>query len=175
MSSNDLPGFVKYVGSLWGVVGAVTAVFPLADAMVRVIPLPVDAYGNDTAPIAIPLATLVSLFVLVYTFVQRDTPRSTTARRASTFLALGMVSLAVFFLLEHFEEPLRMRFLGGLESSDDYALLLVVVVPFYIAFFACATRAFAVLALIEFKRRGGVAKRPGGRSWRRSTRRSESH
>lgn len=152
MEDNDFQGFIRYIRTLWGVLGSITAVFPMADHLFNVIPLPIDGYGNDTASVAIPVASLVSFFMLFYTFVQRDKSRSATARRSGIFCTLGIASLVAFFLLEHFEERLRIRLFPSLDSTDDYVLLLVGVIPFYVAFFACMTRAFAILALIEYKR-----------------------
>ncbi|MBM4263642.1 MAG: hypothetical protein FJ145_19720 [Deltaproteobacteria bacterium] len=153
MASDDLRDFLRYMSSLWGALGGVTVLFPLADTLFRVIPLPSDSYGQSTAPIAIPIASLVGLFTLFYTFVQRKRSDSTPARRAGLFFFLGMICLMLFFLLNHFEYRLRVAFLPGLDSSDDYVLFLVAVVPLYIGFFACVTRAFAILALMEFKPR----------------------
>ena len=156
MANNDLQGFIKYMTSLWGVLGGITAVFPLADVIFQVIPLPIDPYEKSTAPIAIPLTTLVSVFILFYVFVQRDKVTSGTAPQAGKFFILGLISLMVFFLLDHFEYPLRSALFPGLDSADDYILLLVGIVPFYILFFASVTCAFAILALIEFKRTLGL-------------------
>ena len=143
------------MSSLWGALGGITAVFPLADVLFKVIALPVDTYDKSTAPVAIPVTSLVALFALFYTFVQRDKSRSATARRSGVFFMLGMISLVAFFLLKHFEYSLRVTLFPSLDSTDDYVLLLVGVVPFYAAFFACVTRAFAILALMEFKRSSG--------------------
>ena len=153
MADNDLQSFIKYMASLWGVLGGVTVVFPLADVLLNVIPLPVDGYHKSTAPIAIPITSLVALFTLFFTFVERDKAQFATARRSAVFFIFAMFFLLAFMLLEHFEESLRVRLFPTLDSTDDYVLLLVGVVPFYVAFFACVTRAFAILALIEFKRK----------------------
>jgi hypothetical protein len=152
MAKEDFHSFVKYMGSLWGAFGSIAVIFPLADVMFNVIPLPVDAYGKSTATVAIPLTSLVAAFTLLYMFVQRDRPQSATTKRAGTYFMLGLGALLLFFLLEHFQYPLRSTLLPDLDSADDYVLLLVAVVPFYVTFFACVTRAFAILALIEFKR-----------------------
>jgi len=151
MANKDFPSFVKYMTSLWGALGGIVVVFPLADVLFNVIPLPVDAYEKSTATVAIPLTSLVSAFTLLYTFVQRDHPRSVTARRAGVYFTLGLASLLLFLLLEHFEYALRNAWFPSLDSTDDYVLMLAGIVPFYLAFFACVTRAFAILALIEFK------------------------
>jgi len=161
MVHDDFRSFVKYMTSLWGALGGIAVVFPMADVLFKVIPLPVDGYEKSTASVAIPVTSLVAAFTMLYTFVQRDRPRSGTARKASAYFALGLLSLVVFFLLEHFEYPLRSRLFPELDSTDDYVLMLVGIVPFYILFFACVTHAFAILALIEFKRRGGLSQ--GGR------------
>jgi hypothetical protein len=152
MANNDFRDFIRYISSLWGILGGIVAVFPLADVLFKVIPLPADAYGKSVGSVAIPVTSLVALFTLFYTFVQRDQSRSVTARRSGVFFVLGMLSLVAFFLLEHFEGTVREKLFPGLDSTDDYVLFLVGVVPFYVAFFGCATRAFAILALMEFKR-----------------------
>lgn len=162
MADHDLRSFIRYISSLWGALGGIAAVFPLADVLFKVIPLPVDAYEKSTAPLAIPIASLVALFTLFYTFVQRDA-QSATARRSVMFLMLGMISLGVFFLLGHFEYSLRAQLFPSLDSTDDYVLLLVGVVPFYVAFFGCVTRAFAIMALMEFTRERKLANRSSGR------------
>ncbi|MCF8106758.1 MAG: hypothetical protein K9K64_14845 [Desulfohalobiaceae bacterium] len=152
MINKDLREFLQYIGSMWGILGGATVLFPLADVLFQVIPLPVDPYQKSVAPVAIPLTSLTALFILLSTFVQRYQTGLLTARRSGKYFAVGMVSLILFFLLDHFEYPLRAGFFPGLDSTDDYTLLLVGVVPFYIIFFAAVTRAFAILALIEFQR-----------------------
>lgn len=151
--TTDLKAFITYITSLWGVLTGVTAVFPLADVFLKVIPLPIDGYEKSTAPIAIPMTTLVALFILFYSFVQRDKINSTMSRKAGMFFIVGLTALLVFFFLNHFEYPLRVRIFPDLDSTDDYVLMLGFIVPFYVAFFAFVTRAFAILALIEFQRR----------------------
>lgn len=159
MGDGDLDDFLHYIGSMWGALGGITAVFPLADVLLNVIPLPVDGYGNSTAPIATALTSMVAVFALLYTFVQRRRVESLTPARAGIFFVVGMLSLLTYLLLAHFEYRLRDNLFPGLDSTDDYLLLVVGVVPFYVAFFACLTRSFAVLALIEFNRR--QKPRPG--------------
>ena len=164
MADNELRSFIKYMSSLWAVLAGITAVFPLADVLFKTIPLPVDAYDESTAPVAIPVTTVVALFTLLFTFVQRHKSESISVSRSGMFFVLGLISLLVFFLLEHFEEPLRVAFFPNLDSADDYILLLVAVVPFYVFFFACMTRAFTILALMEFKRKSSPANRSSERS-----------
>jgi hypothetical protein len=156
MSSKDFRGFIRYISTLWGVLGSITVVFPLADILLQRIPLPVDSYGNSTSSVGIPITLLASLFALLYTFVQRDRHTSTSARRSGTFFFLGLIFLVIFFLFSHFEQPVREKLFSSevVDSTDDYVLLLVGAVPFYVASFACITRAFAMLALIEFQREG---------------------
>jgi hypothetical protein len=159
MANGDIRDFIKYVSSLWGMLGGLAAVFPLADVLFKVIPLPVDFYEKSTASVAVPVTSLVALFTLFYTFVQRDQSRSTTTRKAVLYFFIGMVSLVAFFLLEHFAYSLRVALFPSLDSTDDYVLLLVGVVPFYVVFFACVTRAFAILALMEFRRETRLSHR----------------
>lgn len=149
----DLKGFITYVTSAWGLLASLSAVFPTADVLLKVIPLPVDAYEKSTAPIAVPITTLVALYIVFYSFVRRDEVTPKLSSQASLFFMLGLISLIVFFLLDHFEYPLRSRLFPSLDSGDDYVLMLVGIVPFYVMFFAFVTRGFTILALIEFRRR----------------------
>ena len=50
----DLKTFLAYIGSVWGLLAGITSIFPLANVLFKIIPLPVDAYDKSTAPIAIP-------------------------------------------------------------------------------------------------------------------------
>ena len=153
MRNNEFNRFIQYMSSLWAILAGLTAVFPLADVLLKVIPLLVDAYDKSTAPVVIPITMVVTLFTLFSTFVQRDRFQSVSTSRYGMLFVLGMFSLAAFFVFKHFEEPLRMKMLPGLDSTDDYILLLVVVVPFYVGFFALVTRAFTILALLEYRRK----------------------
>jgi hypothetical protein len=129
---------------------------PTADVIFKVIPLPVDAYEKSTAAVAIPITTLVALYIVFYSFVRRDRVTLRVSWQASLFFILGLISLIVFFLLDHFEYPLRVRLFPSLDSGDDYVLMLVGIVPFYVMFFGFVTRGFALLALIEFQRRSST-------------------
>ncbi len=66
METDDFKGFIKYLSSLWGALGSITVVFPLVDVLFKVIPLPVDSYGKSTAPIVIPITSLVALFMCAF-------------------------------------------------------------------------------------------------------------
>jgi hypothetical protein len=59
MSDNELLRFIKYMSSLWALLAGVTAISPLSDVLLEVPLLPVDAYQKSTAPVAIPVTTLV--------------------------------------------------------------------------------------------------------------------
>ena len=154
MEKQDLEKFLAYISSIWGLLAGITSIFPLANVLFKIIPLPVDAYHKSTEPIAIPLTTLVAVFIIFYSFVQRDQVISNPTRMAKLFFSLGCVSLVIFILLDLFWYPLRERFCPELcDSTTDFAMWLVMLIPFYIGFFACVTRAFTILALVEFKRR----------------------
>ena len=126
----DFRGFITYITSVWGLLTGLTAVFPTTDVILKVIPLPVDAYEKSAAPITIPITTPVALYIVFYSFVRCDRVALKLSRQASLFFILGLISLIVFFLLDHFEYPLRTRLFPSLNSGDDYILMLVGMVPF---------------------------------------------
>jgi hypothetical protein len=152
--NKDIKAFITYITGIWGLLAGITALFPLADVLLNVIPLPVDPYEKSTAPIAIPITTMVSVFILFYSFVQRDKINVIMTKRAMLFFTLGLISLIVFFLLKQFQYDLRTWLFPKLDSTADYTLMLVGIVPFYVAFFSFITRAFVILAIIEFKQKG---------------------
>ena len=97
MANEDFHSFVKYMTSLWGALGGIAVVFPMADVLFNVIPLPVDPYEKSTASVAIPLTSLVAAFTLLYTFVQRDRLRCATARRAGAYFTRAVNRLKLPF------------------------------------------------------------------------------
>jgi hypothetical protein len=154
--------FLVFLQDLWALLAGVSVLFPLSNTLVTIIPLAKWSEGGGFAYLAPPLvagvATLACLFIVLWTFGQRDelrAPRAWNAlpRKAVRSFALGAVAL-MLYLAGHYavSQDFYFRVLGW--ESDDLRriagdLLLVVA---YAGFFALVTRAFVALGLREYLR-----------------------
>lgn len=157
--------FVAFARNLWGVLTGVSIFFPLSNVLLKVIPVwstqddPAGGWSYLSFGLITSLTTIVTLFVLLWTFGQRFRLRNQpngafSTRRAWVSLITGIIAL-IFYLGLHttvydlFYDPLNLthgdpgRFIG------DVFLLL-----FYMAFFSLMTRAFTLLAMREFYNQG---------------------
>lgn len=150
--------FVDFLQSLWGILAGISMLFPLSNSLAQVIPLATWEGGGLiylSPQVVTSMATLTCLFVLLWTFGQRQhfarQTRTRIHRQAwSTFLP-GVIALILYVMLH---SAIKAGFYFGVlgwESDDlrrlfgDGVLLLM-----YSAFFTMLTRAFVLLALVEF-------------------------
>jgi hypothetical protein len=157
----ELKDFVAFLQNLWGLLGGISALFPLSNTLVRLIPL--ETFDQEgvlvwfSPGLFTSLATLVSLFVILWTFGQRrefqSAPATTRIRRqAVAAFALGVVTLIAYLVGYYF--LLRSAFdTLGWESADVRRLLgEVPLLVLYAAVFASITRAFMLLGMGEYYR-----------------------
>ncbi|MGZ8155755.1 MAG: hypothetical protein ACXWUH_12785 [Burkholderiales bacterium] len=163
---HELQSFLSFLGSLWGVLAGISVFFPLSNVLLEVIPM--RPYGEDGGvynhirpALIVALATIVTLFVLLSTFVGRARfrdPRVSRAahRKAWISLALGVVALLAYLALH--QVYLQYAWSEWNWGSDDPRKLLVEV-PLtlaFVAFFSLVTRAFVLLGMIEYFRGEGI-------------------
>ncbi len=162
---HELQSFLTFLGSLWGVLAGISVFFPLSNVLLEVIPM--RPYGEDGGvynhilpSVIVALATVVTLFVLLSTFVARARFRSphfarAAVRKARASFALGIFALIGYLVLHQvYAQYAWSEWNWG---SDDPRKLLVEV-PLtlaYIAFFSLVTRAFVLLGMIEYFRGEG--------------------
>ena len=136
--------------------------FPLSNVFAQLIPVAQWSEGGFVR-LAPPLvtavatvATVASLFVLLWTYGHRDRlaqhgARRRARRQAGAAFGLGLVALGAYLALQFaVKEDFYFRVLGW--HSDDLRRLLgdLVLLLAYSLFFALLTRAFVLLGMIEY-------------------------
>jgi hypothetical protein len=153
--------FAKFLQSLWGILASLSVLFPLSNVFAKVIPLGV--FDQDGGFVFFPLslvtamATLASFFIILSTFGQRHALKSHEQqsffkRQASISFALGVFAL-IIYVGGHFV-VLRGLVYGYYERTATYFFeqLIgdVILLVTYCGFFALMTRAFELLAMLEY-------------------------
>jgi len=150
--------FISFLKKLWGMLAALSTLFPLSNVFLKIIPL---GHFNGGALVWLSpelftgIATLVSLFLILWTFGNRYRyrlfeNRARTQMQAGLIFSFGILSLIVYLVTYYFIANSAFEVLGW-ESEDTRRLLgEVVLLLFYSAFFALVTRAFVLLGMIEF-------------------------
>jgi hypothetical protein len=105
----ELREFLRFLRSLWGMLAAISALFPLSNAFIQVIPLiktnHMGGIGSGglwfiPPPLVTTFTTLSALFIILYTFEQRDTfknleKRPLIRRQALVSFAFGLLALLI--------------------------------------------------------------------------------
>ena len=151
----ELREFLRFLRSLWGLLASISVLFPLSNVLVTVIPI--DDGGNpfqDLSPgVVTTLTTLTCIFLTFATFGRRSQfterlrrRRYATSARVAFAGALGALAI---YLLTH--RGLYKTFITNNPGSElGLALYDGLFAALYIASFALLTRAFLVLAMLEY-------------------------
>ncbi len=154
----EFKDFLVFLGSLWGLLAGVSVFFPLSNTLLGVIPM--KAYDADgvfdmLAPALITtLATVVTLFVILWTFASRDRLKAAGRRRALLHAGLSMgVSLLALLVYLVLHEVYRAYAYDpwGWGSGDPRKLFMEIpLLCVYTVFFSFLTRAFVLIGMLEF-------------------------
>lgn len=157
---HELKEFLSFSKSLWGLLAGISVFFPLSNVLLAAIPL--RAYGTEdgvfdqlSPHLLTTVASVVTLFVLLVTFSGRGRfadrrRRASLLREACCSLAVGLLSLLLYVGIyrgysAYAWEP------WGWGSGDPRKLLAEIpLLIVYVVFFASLTRAFMLVAMIEF-------------------------
>ena len=157
----EFKDFVAFLQNLWGILAGISVLFPLSNVFLKIIPLEIldeDGLLVFFSPrLFTTIATLVSLFLILWTFSQRSKiklskGRAKTQRRAWLSFGIGISSLVIYIVIYFLISNIAYDVLGW--ESDDVRRLFseVVLLIFYCLFFSLITRAFMLLGMIEFFR-----------------------
>jgi hypothetical protein len=151
--------FLTFLQNLWGLLTGISVLFPLSNVLVKVIPLQSLDYDGAFAKLAPSLvttvATITTLFLVFWTFSHRgqfkdQTQRRVVQRRAMFSFGAGFASI-VLYLVGYTVKLTAAYDVWGWESQDPRHLLAEVpLLIAYVAAFALVTRAFLLLAMMEF-------------------------
>ena len=159
----DFKDFIVFLQSLWGILAGISVFFPLSNVLIGLIPLgwiyddPSGALGYFSPELITALTTLITLFIVLWTFGRRDMfktkkGKSSIRRQASISFVVGLIALMIYLVLNFtiydlMYAPFEM-------SNMDAPLWLgdIFVLVTYSLFFALVTRAFMLLGMIEYFR-----------------------
>lgn len=153
--------FIAFLQSLWGILAGISVLFPLSNVFIKLIPLrclhddPPGALGYLSPGLITAVATIITLFVILLTFGKRHnfkalTERGPIQRQAWLSFAFGLLALIFYFAVYFGIYPLYYEPYSIYDGDPrwligDFSLLLS-----YSTFFALVTRAFMLLAMIEY-------------------------
>lgn len=151
----ELREFLRFLRSVWGVLAGISVLFPLSNTLFTVIPIGMDQRPfQDLSPAVVTTLTMLTCIFLTFaTFGRRD--RFTDPKRRGRYawfaracFVAGLAALAVYLLAPH---ALYQAWISDHPDSDagvaGYDGLLAAL---YVATFALFTRAFLVLAMLEY-------------------------
>ena len=151
--------FTTFLRNLWGVLAGISVFFPLSNVFMQIIPLGTFDDGGVlvwfSARLFTTFATVVSLFLILWTFGQRHhflstRKRATIQKQAWASFGIGLAALMIYLAAYFFLATSAYDVLGW-ESADVRRLLgEVPLLLVYSAFFSLLTRAFVLLGMNEF-------------------------
>lgn len=151
----ELREFLRFLASLWGILAAVSVFFPLSNLLTEVVPLGTSGkpFQNLSPSLVAVLTTLTCIFLTFATFGRRvqfaDAPRRKQyARSARLSFPVALVLLALYVLLP--SSLYQVLITDRPDSAAGVALYDGLFAVLYIASFALITRAFLLLALLEY-------------------------
>ena len=156
---NEFKQFLNFLQNLWGLLAGVSVLFPLSNVLVKVIPLQSlehdGAFAKLSPSLVTVLATLTTLFLVLWTFSHRSQFQGQSQRRPIQRQALfsfgaGLLTL-VLYLVGYTVTLADAYDVWGWESQDPRHLLAEIpLLIAYVAAFALVTRAFVLLGMMEF-------------------------
>jgi hypothetical protein len=151
----ELREFLQFLRSLWGLLASISVLFPLSNVLVGVIPI--DGGGNpfqNLSPgVVTTLTTLTCIFLTFATFGRRSQFSERLRRRryaTSARIAFGgaIGALAIYLLTS--DALYRALITDNPNSELGVVLYDGLFAALYISSFALLTRAFLVLAMLEY-------------------------
>jgi hypothetical protein len=151
----DLRDFLRFLQSLWGILAGVSLLFPLSNVFFDVLPIheKYRPFHNLSAPALTAVTVVTCLFITFATFGRRQEFRDATRRRrfgraARACFLLAVANCAVFLLGR--DLAIDNVIVLGQEDQPPALLFDGVFAIVYVAFFALMTRAFLLLAMLEY-------------------------
>lgn len=153
----ELHEFLRFLRSLWGVLAGISVLFPLSNVFLAVVPISDGGrpFQNVSPAVVTMVTVLTCIFLTFATFARRG--RFTQAQHQDRHIRYARISfagalgaLAVYVLAPN---GLYRELITESEGEAGIALYDGLFAALYIATFALLTRAFLVLAMVEFCRR----------------------
>ncbi len=105
----EFKDFIAFLQKLWGMLAGISVFFPLSNVFVRVIPLKIygeegGVYEHLSPSLITTIATLVTFFVILWTFNNRSTFKEKRERRgiqrqAWISFVVGIMALLIYLVI----------------------------------------------------------------------------
>ncbi len=155
----ELRDFILFLQNLWSILAGISVLFPLSNVFAMIIPLQTSREGGvyvHLSPFLITaIATLVSLFVILSTFTNRNTFEEQRKlrkirRQAWISFVVGILALVIYLAIYVFTAEYPYTKWGWGSDDPRFLFFEVPLLIAYSTFFAMMTRAFMILGMIEF-------------------------
>jgi uncharacterized membrane protein len=152
---DELREFLEFLRSLWGLLAGISLFFPLSNVVIGVIPIEDggNPFQNLSPAVVVTLSTLTCIFLTFATFGRRNQFADPARRRryatsARLSFVAALVLLAIYLLAP--DGLYKQLITNNPGSESGIAIYDGLFAALYIAVFALITRAFLVLAMLEY-------------------------
>lgn len=150
----ELREFLRFLRSLWGLLAGISTLFPLSNAFIQLIPIAGTGRPlRNLDPAGVSAVTVLTCVFLTFAAVGQRASFQEPARRARyagwarLSFGIALALLAVYVLGPNGFQRLLLTGSGG---ELNVALYDGLFAALYVATFALLTRAFLLLALLEY-------------------------
>jgi len=149
--------FLQFLQNLWAILAGISVLFPLSNALAKIIPLarwPEGGLAYFSPQLLSIISSLACLFLLLWTFGHRyqlERRRRQTQKKAGLSFAVGLIAL-IIYLTVYFAVANDFYYDVLKWESDDLRRMLgdIVLLIVYSAFFVLMTQAFMLLGMLEY-------------------------
>lgn len=155
----DLGTFLNYLKSIWGLLSATTAFFPLLNSFTQKMPLPrVSSQGQE---FCVVFSTIICIFIIFFQFATRDDDQYKAYTAARAFFSGSVIAVFYVFVLPLWPAVPLEQFLGLQTVTPRWQVLLGILRAviggafepvLYLFVFALFTYAFGVLAVVAYQK-----------------------
>ncbi|KAF0189910.1 MAG: hypothetical protein FD168_208 [Desulfobulbaceae bacterium] len=153
----ELKDFLQFLQNLWTILAGISVLFPLSNALAKIIPLarwPEGGLAYFSPQLLSIVSSLACLFLLLWMFGHRyqlERRRIQTQRKAGLSFAAGLIAL-IIYLTVYFAIANDFYFEVLKWESDDLRRVLgdIILLITYSAFFVLMTQAFMLLGMLEY-------------------------
>lgn len=149
--------FLQFLQNLWSILAGISVLFPLSNALIKIIPLsrwPEGGLVYFSPELVSTLSSLACLFIILYIFGRRHQigkQRRTIQKKAGLSFLAGVIALIIYLTVYiAVENDIWFTFFGV--GSGDLVRIFgdIVLLSAYSMFFVLITLAFMLLGMLEY-------------------------
>ena len=149
--------FLQFLQNLWAILAGVSVLFPLSNALTKIIPLeqwPEGGLAYFPPQLLSIVSSLACFFLLLWRFGHRyqlEGRRRQIQKKAGLSFVIGLIAL-ILYLTVHFAIANGFYDIVVRWESDDFRRVIgdIILLVVYSAFFVLITQAFVLLGMLEY-------------------------